>query len=342
MKSAEERDRVPDPVRSLELDLFTTPEPINRMRDSFGWPPGQGYLPVKRWSSPKAEFFLFGGNPQGSDDPGETFVVKAGTNWSPRDPEIVFEELLRLAKVVAGLDVKVPTPLGWLADPPLVAMEAVAGDPLIKKVIPDRSHEAWRHGREGVLDLVRKCAHVLAAYHAAQPAPDEPSVAAAIRTDLRQAAKRGLVAPGLAAGRAEELISARGFRFSANDFLVAGDRLTVIDPPHLVRFDVVQRDLSAFTFEVDRALRRSGLKDEGLALSDSIRSAFVTAYAERSPGRPQRDVDTWALHFYELSRIGGMIYHQTRGGKPGVAASALSQALRSRARLGWRGGRTPT
>ena len=319
------------------VDLFASPGPVNEMAAAFGWPLSIGLTPVSRWSSPKAEFFLFEGGPGGN-----RFVVKAGTNWTARDPEFVFQELVRLGEVVSDLGVTVPKPLGWLADPPLVAMEAISGDQLFNRVIPDRSHQAWAGGLPGILDLVGKCGQVLAAYHAAQPAPTEPAVQAAIRTDLRRAAVRGLIAPKVAVNRAKDLVWARGFRFSANDFLVAGDRLIVVDPPHLVKFDIVQRDLSAFTFEVQRALRASGQGREGAELAASIRESFISAYVEQSAPRPAENLDAWALYFYELSRISGMIYNQIRARKPVGAISTLLWALRKRTGLGWRGGRTPS
>ena len=331
MNSAASRDR-----NDGTVDLFASFRPVNEMGDAFGGAFPDGFVPVSRWSSPKAEFFLFEEKPQG-----RRFVVKAGTNWTARDPEFVFQELLRLGTVVAELDVTVPKPLGWLADPPLVAMEAITGDQLFNRVITDRSHPAWADGLPGILKLVEKCGHVLAAYHAAQPAPVDPAVAAAIRTDVRRAAVRGLVSPRVAASRASGLVSARGFRFSPNDFLVAEDRLIVVDPPHLVKFDIVQRDLSAFTFEVQKALRSSGEKREGSALADSIRESFVSAYVEGSAPRPDGNLDAWALYFYELSRISGMIYNQIQERKPGGALSTLAWALRKRAGLGLRGGRTP-
>lgn len=322
--------------RDGTVDLFASSGPVDAMAEAFGWPTPRGLVPVSSWSSPKAEFFLFEDEPQR-----RRFVVKAGTNWTPSDPEFVFQELLRLGSVVAELGVTVPKPLGWLADPPLVAMEAVTGDQLFNRVIPDRSHEAWANGLPGILNLVRKCGQVLAAYHAVQPAPIDPAVATAIRTDLRRAAVRGLVSPRLAASRASGLVWARGFRFSANDFLVARDGLIVVDPPHLTKFDIVQRDLSAFTFEVQKALRASEEKQEGAALAASITEAFVAAYVEGSAPRPDPNFDSWALDFYELSRISGMIYNQIQARKFGGAASTLSWALKMRLELGWRGGRTP-
>lgn len=324
------------------IDLFASSGPINEMGDAFGWTLPNGFAPVTRWTSPKAEFFLFEAKPPNENAAGDRFVVKAGTNWTARDPEFVFQELVRLGEVVSNLGVTVPKPLGWLADPPLVAMEVVSGDQLFNRVIPDRSHQAWAGGLPGILDLVGKCGQVLAAYHASQPAPADPTVATAIRADLRRAAVRGLVSPKLAVGRAKDLVWARGFRFSANDFLVAGNRLIVVDPPHLVKFDIVQRDLSAFTFEVQRALRASGPKREGADLAESIRDSFVSAYVEGSAPRPDGNLDAWALYFYELSRISGMIYNQIRARKPGGALSTLSWALKKRAGLGWRGGRTPS
>jgi hypothetical protein len=118
--------------------------------------------------------------------------------------------------------------------------------------------------------------------------------------------------------------------------------LIVVDPPHLVKYDIVQRDLSAFTFEVQKALRSTRPKRDGEALADSIREAFVEAYVKASAPRPDGNLDAWALHFYELSRISGMIYNQLQARKPGGALSTLWWALRKRTGLGWRGGRTPS
>lgn len=321
---------------SRSVDLFASSGPVVEMRDAFGWPRSDGFAPISRWSSPKAEFFLFEGKPEGN-----RFVVKAGTNWTARDPEFVFHELERLGEIVADLGVTVPKALGWLTDPPLVAMEAVSGDQLFNRVIPDRSHPAWAGGLPDILELVGRCGEVLAAFHAAQPAPAEPAVESAVRSDVRRAAARGLVSRRVAVGRAKDLVWARGFRFSANDFLVAGERLIVVDPPHLVKFDIVQRDLSAFTFEVQRALRAAGQRQYGADLADSIRKSFVSAYLERSAPRPAANPDAWALHFYELSRISGMIYNQVQTRKPVGALSTFWWALKKRSELGWRGGRTP-
>ncbi|HKY46338.1 MAG TPA: hypothetical protein VJQ79_00005, partial [Acidimicrobiia bacterium] len=94
-------------------------------------------------------------------------------------------------------------------------------------------------------------------------------------------------------------------------------------------------------FEVQRALRAAGRRQDGADLAASIRESFVSAYLERSAPRPAGNPDAWALHFYELSRISGMIYNQLRARKPLGALSTMSWALRKRAGMGWRGGRTP-
>lgn len=319
---------------SERVDVFSRPDLMLRMRDASGLPSGEPYTPVARWKSPKGEFFRFAGSG------GREIVIKAGTNWDSGDPRFLYEELLRLRALLAGLEVTVPAPLGWLDDPPLLAMEAVEGDKLFTKVIADSSHPVWRDGIEGLLKIIRKCARVLAAFHADQPAPTRPDVETEVKSDLRRAARRALVSRRLAQGRYEELSVARGFRFSANDFLVNGDSLVLVDPPHLIRHDVVQRDLSAFTFEVYQALRmkRAGRDNDDLA--ELIRSTFIAAYEEAS-GR-SAGIDRWALQLYETSRISGMLYNMTRNRDLASLARGVGWGVAHRLPLGLTGGRLPT
>jgi hypothetical protein len=320
--------------RPAEVDMFSHPELMLRMRDTFDWPVGETYAPVARWKSPKAEFFRFVGSESGE------MIVKAGTNWDSGHPAFLYQELFRLREIMNGLEVTVPAPLGWLDDPRLLVMKPITGDKLVNRVIPDRNHPAWRSGVEGLLQIITKCAQVLAVFHSDQPAPEHPDVEMEVKTDLRRAARRALVSPRLAQGRFEELSVARGFRFSANDFLVDGERLVLVDPPHLIRYDVVQRDLSAFTFEVYRALRMHRSGGENADLAELIRSTFIASYVEAS-GRNAR-VDRWALQFYEVSRIGGMLYNLTRNRELALLARGVGWGVAHRLPLGVRGGALPS
>lgn len=316
------------------VDLFSRPELMLRMRDEFGWADGETYAPVARWKSPKAEFFRFAG----SD--GHDIVVKAGANWNSDHPRFLYGELRRLRELLSGLEVTVPAPLGWLDEPRLLAMEPVNGEQLLSEVISDSSHPLRRENVAGLLEIIRECARVLAAYHAAQPAPDHFDVETEVKSDLRRAARRALVSPNLAQGRCKELSVARGFGLSGNDFLVDRERLVLVDPHHLIRYYVVQRDLSAFTFEASLALRENQGGKRNTNLADLIRTTFVVAYEEAS-GRVA-EIDRWALQLYEMSRISGMLYNMRRTRGLAAFVRGAVWGVAHRLPLGMRGGRLPS
>lgn len=290
---------------------------------------------IDSWRSPKATFFRYRVGPAG-----RTFIVKAGANWGPGDAETVFSELRRVRALLLPVGVLVPEPLGFVSHPPLLAMEDVTGESLIKVALPARTYLHWPDGAQKVEDLAALCGRALAQYHAAEPSPQTASVEAAVRADIRRAALRGFVSRTKATTSLRGLQVARGFRFSANDFLTDGQRLVLLDPPHLRRFDLIHRDLSSFTFEVERTLRMSGGSPDHRQMSESIKAAFLRAYEQEleatagwnwnpGPGRGH-----WALNFYELSRIAGMAFNHVRAARLGRAMSALAWAWDRRRELG--------
>jgi hypothetical protein len=216
-------------------------------------------------------------------------------------------------------------------------MEDASGESLIKVVLPAHTYLQWPDGSRRVEDLAALCGRALARYHGAEPSPGTASIDAAVQADIRRAARRAFVSRSNARTRLQGLQVARGFRFSANDFLTDGQLLILLDPPHLRRFDLIHRDLSSFTFEVERTLRMSS--PDHRQISEKVNTSFLAAYEEEiaetagwswNPG-PGRGL--WALNFYELSRIAGMAFNHVRAARLGRARSALAWAWERRRQL---------
>lgn len=307
---------------------------LERLVSEIEWTRGNAVDLVDSWRSPNALLFRYRIEPAG-----KTVIVKAGSNWGPRDAERVFTELGRVRSLLKPLGVVVPEPFAFSPDPALVAMEEVKGDSIIKKVLPERTHLGWPNGNEKLIELAGLCGRTLARYHAAEPSPDTALVEETVRADVRRAALRGLIPPATAHTRLQGLRVARGFRFSANDFLTDGQVLTLLDPPHLIRHDLIHRDLSSFTFEVERAFRvlvKGGW--DYRATNRAIRETFLEEYGrelatvagwEWNPAGRGR----WALAFYELSRIAGMVINQAKAGRLRQSWSGSAWAWQKRRQL---------
>jgi hypothetical protein len=309
------------------------PRHLDQLLSQIDWARGQSVELVDSWQSPNARLFRY--RVEGA---GRTVIVKAGSNWGPSDAERVHTELRRVHALLKPLGVEVPEPFGYINDPPLVAMDEVKGDSIIKKVLPARSYLNWPAGPEKLKELAGLCGMALARYHAAEPSPDTNQVEETVRADVRRAALRGLMPASKANDSLRGLRVARGFRFSANDFLTDGERLILLDPPHLIRHDLIHRDLSSFTFEVERTLRVLAKDWDYAETNEDIRSAFLQGYGRELATIAGWDWNPagrgmWALAFYELSRIAGMAFNQAKAGRVRQAWSGFRWAWQKRRQL---------
>ena len=287
----------------------------------------------KRWRSFKADFVT------AHSDVGEV-AVKFGDGWTPADARFVAQEEERVRLLFLGLPtgpVDVPEALGWSQDPPGVALEFVAGDTLFQ-ILQDPSHSVRNLGGAKMVELVDQCGQAVGAYHTAEGAIDDPATTKAARDDLLTAARRAGVSSRAILQIEPVLERARGYRFSPNDFMVASDsRLVMIDPPHVRKYDYIQRDVSAFTFELHRALIGDGplLPDhQNAGLLMELRQAFLDGYARTGPTSMSREVDEWMIRFYEVSRITGLAYARIRRRQPRAAIAPLRWAAQARRPLG--------
>ncbi|HJU51284.1 MAG TPA: phosphotransferase [Acidimicrobiia bacterium] len=307
------------------------PRHLDQLLLQIEWARGQTCQLVDTWQSPKATLSRYR---NGATN--RTFIVKAGSNWGTQDAERVFNELRRVRGLLQPLGVVVPEPFGFINDPALVAMEDVGGVSLIKRVLPKRQYLDWPDGKAKLDELLSLCGRALARYHAAEPSPQTDRVQAAVEADIRRAALRGLISPTKANASLRGLPVARGFRFSANDFLTDGNRLVMLDPPHLLHFDLIHRDLSSFTFEVERTFRVFAKEWDFRHTNESVRDSFAEGYGRELAAiagwdwNPEPGRGSWALSFYELSRIAGMALNQVRAGRLGQGRLGLVWAWERR------------
>ena len=288
---------------------------------------------VARWRSFKADFV------RAHSDAGDV-AVKLGDGWTPKDARFVAQEEERVRLLFMALPagpVGVPDALGWSEDPPGVALDFVEGDTLFH-LLGDRLHPLWKAGGEKIIELVGQCGQAIGAYHSAQSVVDDPATTRTARDDLLTAARRAGVSNRTILQLEPQLERARGYRFSPNDFIVDSEcQLVMIDPPHVRKYDYIQRDVSAFTYELHRALIGDGPlpPDHDMAsLLMGLRQAFLAGYATTGPATMTRPIDDWMIRFYEVSRITGLAYARLRKRQPRAAIAPLRWAAQVRRPLG--------
>lgn len=286
-----------------------------------------------RWRSFKADFV------KAHSEAGD-IAVKFGDDWSSQDAHFVADEEERVRRLLAVLPsgrVSVPRAVGWSEDPPAVALAFVEGDTFFR-ILADPYHPRWNEGEATLVDLATRCGQAIGAYHTAEPAIDDATITQIARDDLLSAARRAGISTSAILSVEPRLDRARGYRFSPNDFIVDPEgQLVMIDPPHVRKYDYLQRDISAFTYELHRALIGDGpmtLNHERAELLARLRSAFLAGYGATGPTSMMSELDDWMIRFFELSRISGLAYARTRRRQLRAAVPPLRWALHVRRTLG--------
>ncbi len=324
---AEAPDR--DVVRDGELT-----EILHRMQDRReALVDGAAWSVAGHWRSFKADF-VHATNARGD------VAVKFGDGWTAADAHFVSSEVERvrtLFEQLPGGKVRVPRALGWSDVPAAVALGYVDGDMLFSS-ISERGHRLWNRGQAGVLEIMASCGQALGAYHSAEPATGDPAITKVALGDLLSAARRAGVRRTTILALEPRLRRARGYRFSPNDFIIdAQGRLVMLDPPHVRKYDYLQRDVSAFTFELHRALigvRPMRRTHPNGPLLEDLRGAFLDGYATTGPSSLATALDVWMIRLFEVSRITGFAYASLRRRSFGKALPALAWAAQERRRLG--------
>jgi hypothetical protein len=269
-------------------------------------------------------------------------AVKVGDDWGPGDARFVYEEMERIRAWLIEADTGAVglRPIGWLDDPPAVAMPFVVGSS-VSDAIRDAGVSNASEDAERAVAAARAFGAALGSYHGLYPAHGDDSVDE-VRADFAAAARRALV-PGRAAwDRAVRLARARGYRLSPNDLLVAEDGSFVfLDPPHIRVYELVHRDVSAFFVELDTVISHNRLGKTNTGLEHRLRSAFLEGYGATGPAHLDTPDDRWAIRLYECSRIVGIAYGHLRRRRFGRGARSTVRALRFRLSLGVLGMRRP-
>lgn len=270
--------------------------------------------PVREWTSFSARFILL---EAGAD----RIALKLGTNWESDSVAFVAEEIGRVNLVMANLAsgrVAMPAVLGVAGDPPALALEYFEGLPLFEAL--PLLEEAERAA------VLRSCGEAIGAFHHSESVPEEPVAGSAAMSELSAAARRALVSRAGAARVAEVLARARSYRFSPNDFLVTEERtLVLLDPPHVLKFDFVHRDIGSFFMELHRSLvgeRRPDGAGEAELLTAS-RTAFLDGYRETGPVALDLPEDTWAIDLFLAARVAGVARSRAASKAYGPARRAL-------------------
>ncbi len=286
-----------------------------------------------RWRSFKADFV------RAHSEAGDV-AVKFGDDWSAADAHFVADEEERVRRLFTALPagpLEVPPALGWSDEPAAVALGFVEGDTLFQ-ILGDRGHPQWNAGVAAFVELTALCGQAIGAYHTAEPAVDDETITQVARDDLLTAARRAGISKSTILEIEPGLERARGYRFSPNDFIVKPDgTLVMLDPPHVRKYDYLQRDVSAFTYELHRALIGDGPLTPDHVNADllaSLRTSFLSGYAATGPTSMVSQLDDWMIRFYEVSRITGLAYARMRRRQPMAAASPLRWAAQVRRRLG--------
>jgi hypothetical protein len=278
---------------------------------------------VREWPSFSARFVLV-------ESGDERVLVKLGTNWAPGQSEFIADEVRRVTSILARLetfDVAMPEVLGVLADPPALAMSYVEGPLLFDELSTLDATEADR--------LVSTCGAVLGGFHSSQVAEGGKGRSGAME-ELLGAAKRAGISRQSVLSVEPQLVRARGYRFSPNDFLLdPSGKLVVLDPPHVDKYDYVHRDLGSFTMELHRAIigDRPPGPDSDLATLDRLVDVILTAYASVGPIDPRESRERWVIRLFETGRIGGVARGRLRQLKIGAFVRASRWAVWSRRRL---------
>lgn len=320
-------EKLPVDDASLTALLTTMQDPREAVAGNGPWHVTDG------WRSFKADFVKAVGSA------GEV-AVKFGDGWTKHDARYVAQEVERVHELFANLPggaVLMPRSLGWSDQPAAVALAFIEGTPLFQ-VFGDRRHALWRDGGERVVALARQCGQAVGAYHSAEPVIEDAAIARGALSDLLSAAKRAGIRKSTMLRLEPHLQRARGYRFSPNDLMVdETGRLVMLDPPHLRKFDYLPRDVSAFTFELHKAVigeHAVGRDDPNLKTLHELRGAFFAGYAATGPSPLDSDLETWVLRVFEISRVTGAAYARLRRRMARRALPLLRWALQLRRGLG--------
>jgi hypothetical protein len=253
------------------------------MQERFGWTErAPWYEIVARWKSRTAILYRCrgeGGHPD--------VVVKVMQR--PDDGSAVAHTYDVMARFcgrlasVAPSGLRIPSPLGWSADPPSICGPFVEGTDLKLLLVGGAPLGELVHTVEG-------CGRVLGVFHSGFAPPTELQGRArdeAARS-LRDAASGLFVGPSRLTAASERMeVALRYGDFAPYNFRVTSDgELCLLDAATAQVYEAVHRDVATFLFELRKLVREGG---RGFGWRDrheraaTLRRAFQAGYATTGP-----------------------------------------------------------
>ncbi len=301
------------------------------LQDDFGWPVRSRDFDLQElWRRHRSgsAFYHMVGLPDGP-----ALVMKVVDDWTARDAESMFGAMTALAGMIEEANIEgahAVRPLGWAGSPPLVVMPYVNGSDVVS-MLRHPEHQAWQH-MEGWMTTAGQMLAAFHQRHRTRSAAPSVEVARSLGDRYRI---RASVEEALASLDEEQRIAGSFGDIGPGNLLGTEDGdLYLLDPPELTTPALVHRDLGNFVFELRRQLAGRGYTRsrpvEGRF--ESLRSAFLDGYSQRSHGGALTDADRSLIALFELRRAAGMARKRLPG-RPGDAFWFARSALRLRRQI---------
>jgi hypothetical protein len=287
---------------SLTSVLVEAPTPERIEKALAEAEPGESFQYLDGWERPRAgtSFFRFAVEPSG-----RTIVVKTGSQWSADDAERLCEAHASLTRAVSEPQIEQAAsihPVTYLIDPPSLVMPDVGGTDVVS-ILRDPHRPEW----ESMTSWIRAAGAMLAAFHAANPAPPDVGTG-----DIVETARRMRIddVARLILDRAkwEESCAAVYGDFGPGNLIgVLDGPVYLIDPPMMPPGGPIHRDLGNFVFELRRQLAGHGHTRTRPVPGrfDTLLEALLDGYSERS-GSVLAPSDEALIALYEMRRAAGM------------------------------------
>jgi hypothetical protein len=261
--------------------------------------------------------------------------VKIVTDWARGDAQRMFGAMADLAETIDAAQIKggrAIRPLAWSDDPPLLAMEYVAGTDVVS-ILREPTHQA----NEYLSKWMAVAGGMLAAFHARHPAPPLEDISAARQEATALASRYRIKLAAI-----ERILNLVDWRHrcarSFGDFgpgnlhgTSEGD-LYLLDPPDQPETALIHKDVANFIFELRRQLAGRGYTRSRpiTGVFDQLRSAFIGGYSASWPEGPLGSGDEALIALFELRRTAGMARKRFPGRFGDAAWFARSALARRR------------
>ncbi len=255
------------------------------LQERFDWNQrSTGWHVDQRWTSRTANFFLCHGSETGPP----VVVLKVLARERNPQPQADYRTLMQLEEIhrqTQAVTARPPRALGWLGEPPVLAMEYLPGESgskLVARCLSARDIEELER-------LVRFCGATLGAWHTRSEVTRVDDIRHDSYRRLSRTARRLGIRPSTVLRGDSELSLVRRFRdFSVYNIQKSeDDEIVVLDPPAASGgYDLACRDIAWFMASIATAATGATVKSEA-------RRRVVSEY----PGNRERLVKSFAVGY---------------------------------------------